>query len=435
MEKKYNKAELFFIIIMISAVSFSSCSTSKKLIKMDEQVLSGDPFIENLLAKYPAFFSNVLLNRDSFRVQIIYTSIDRTESNKPLFKTYYFNVHPDVYFYPASTVKMPVAFLALEKLNELSGRNVTKHTSMITGVGNSGQTAVLNDPQSSDGRPTIAQYIRKIFLVSDNDAFNRLYEFVGPAYIRERLQAMGYEHTEIFHRLSLPLSLQQNFELNPVSFLDTSARVLFEEPSRTYPINISRRADFLGKGYLEKGQLISKPFDFSKKNKVILSDLHNMLQAVLFPESVPLKNRFRLSESDYRFLRRAMSQYPSESTWPAFMPDSFPDAYCKLLYWGDAKETLPKHLRIFNKVGEAYGFLTDVAYIVDFEKKIEFMLSATIYCNSDGVFNDDKYDYEIIGIPFLKNLGGVFYEYELNRKRNFPPDLSEFRFEYESSDE
>ena len=62
--------------------------------------------------------------------------------------------------------------------------------------------------------------------------------------------------------------------------------------------------------------------------------------------------------------------------------------------------------------------------------KVEFMLTATIYCNSDGIFNDDKYDYETIGFPFLKNLGKIIYEYELKRQRSNIPDLSLFQIDY-----
>ena len=101
------------------------------------------------------------------------------------------------------------------------------------------------------------------------------------------------------------------------------------------------------------------------------------------------------------------------------------------MYGTRKQERIPGHIRIFNKVGWAYGFLTDVAYVVDFEKKIEFMLSATIYCNSDGVLNDDTYDYETVGLPFLEQLGRVVYEYELGRKRKHQPDLSRFKVAYD----
>ena len=68
---------------------------------------------------------------------------------------------------------------------------------------------------------------------------------------------------------------------------------------------------------------------------------------------------------------------------------------------------------------------------VSFDKKIEFFLSATIYCNKDGILNDDIYDYETIGFPFMKNLGQLIYGLESKRSRKIIPDLSPFIFEYD----
>ncbi len=92
------------------------------------------------------------------------------------------------------------------------------------------------------------------------------------------------------------------------------------------------------------------------------------------------------------------------------------------------QRSIPGHIRIFNKVGDAYGFLTDAAYIVDFKNNIEFILSATIYTNENQTFNDDNYEYAEIGLPFLKNLGQAIYEIELEREREYKPDLSRFSF-------
>ena len=86
---------------------------------------------------------------------------------------------------------------------------------------------------------------------------------------------------------------------------------------------------------------------------------------------------------------------------------------------------------MFNKVCWAYGFLTDASYVVDVKNKVEFMLSATIYVNSDGILNDDKYDFERIGNPFMYQLGQTIYAYERTRKRPFKPDLSAFKLKYE----
>ena len=95
------------------------------------------------------------------------------------------------------------------------------------------------------------------------------------------------------------------------------------------------------------------------------------------------------------------------------------------------KGKLPENLRIFNKIGDAYGQMLDIAYIIDFKNKVEFFLSATIYCNRDGILNDDKYDYDSIGLPFMKHLGQAIYDYELKRERKVKPDLSPFIFKYD----
>jgi hypothetical protein len=47
--------------------------------------------------------------------------------------------------------------------------------------------------------------------------------------------------------------------------------------------------------------------------------------------------------------------------------------------------------------------------------------------NADGVFNDDAYEYDEIGMPFLARLGRAVYEHELRRERPRRPDLSRFR--------
>lgn len=172
--------------------------------------------------------------------------------------------------------------------------------------------------------------------------------------------------------------------------------------------------------------------DFSSKNRIGLQDLHSVLIGLVFPNTVPTAQRFNFRPEDRNFMLKYMSQLPTESKSPPYSADtaSHWQSYCKFLLYGSQKGPLPKNIRIFNKVGEAYGQLTDVAYVVDFEKKIEFFLSATIYCNKDEVLNDDQYDYETIGFPFMKQLGQVIYDYELKRKRKLIPDLSPLVFDY-----
>jgi hypothetical protein len=128
-----------------------------------------------------------------------------------------------------------------------------------------------------------------------------------------------------------------------------------------------------------------------------------------------------------------MSKYPTESKDPTYSGTdmNFP-TYCKFLYYGSEKQAkLNPHVRIFNKVGDAYGFLLDNAYVVDFDKGIEFLVTAVILCNEDEVFNDEIYDYDTIGFPFFKALGQHIYDYESTRKKAILPDLDYLKFNYE----
>lgn len=390
--------------------------------------LNKNSFLINLLHQYPEYFDTLLRQNNQWNIRIIYTQIDRKADNSPLLTNYYFNIDPIQYFYPASTVKMPTAFLALQKLNELNLPGLNKNSTMITEAAYSRQDAVYNDPNSPDGRPTIENYIKKIFLVSDNDAYNRLYEFLGQEYINSTLHKMGYDSVQILHRLDISRTEDENRHTNPVKFYDTSGNLLYQKPLVKSEMPYQPRKTFLGKGYMNGGQQINQPFDFSNKNRINLTDLHSMLQTLIFPEIFPQQSRFKLTDEEYRFLYRYMSMKPGESDFPQY-DSNYNGAHSKFLMYG-GKGDLAPDIRIFNKIGEAYGFLTDVAYIVDFNKKIEFFLSATIYCNSDGIFNDDHYDYENVGLPFLKNLGEVLYGYELKRKRKHVPDLSKFKTDY-----
>ena len=150
--------------------------------------------------------------------------------------------------------------------------------------------------------------------------------------------------------------------------------------------------------------------------------MQKMLQAVLFPASLPKQNRFNITEGDRLFLLQYLSQYPSETNYPKYDSTHFYDSYVKF-FFQDSTHSMPKHIRVFNKVGWAYGCLTDVSYVLDTKNNIDYMLSATVYVNSDGVVNDSKYDEETIGFPFLKTIGTAFYQYDLQRPRKYQPKL------------
>ncbi|RDV12605.1 hypothetical protein DXT99_22350 [Pontibacter diazotrophicus] len=391
-----------------------------------------DDFLKNILLKAGNDSVNMLLrNPGEYRLQIIYTEINRDKNNNPSFKNYYFNHDPDLYFNPASMVKLPLAFLALEKLNRLQKKGVNKHIPLVFDSNYVGQKPLYTDATSANGLPSIAHFIRRAFLVSENDPYNRLYQFVGQQEINRNLHRKGYKDSRIVRQF-MGFTEEQNRHTNAVRFVNDDGSTRYSQP----PAYNSDSLDFnkvvlLGKAhYNSSDSLVNAPFDFTKQNNLPLEDLQQLLQSVMFPASVPKKQRFNLSEDDYSFLYCYLSQYPSETPYPKYEATLFYDSYAKF-FFRDSSQPMPANIRVFNKVGWSYGFLTDVSYVVDFENKVEYMLAATLYVNSDGILNDGKYDYDSVGYPFLYNLGQIIYNYELSRARTFKPDLSAFQVQYE----
>jgi hypothetical protein len=395
-----------------------------------------DKLLIDIFSTYKdSLFQSVKTHPETYRYQIIYTQIDRDKNNVPSFKNYYFNYDSLQYFNPASTVKMPLAFLSLEKLNQLKQKGIDMNTQMQFDSGYSRQTILYKDSTSENGLPSIAQFIRKAFLVSDNDAYNRMYEFVGQQTINRRMHEMGYPDFRITRRF-MRMTLDENRHTNPIRFIKPNGSLIYLQPMAYNPDSFDfSHINKMGRGFMNANDsLINEPIDFTMANSLTVYHLQQMLQSVLFPNSVATNRRFHLEKKDYDFLYRYLSQYPSETNYPKYDTGLYYDSYVKF-FFKQGSHNVPKYIRVFNKVGWAYGCLTDVSYVTDFKNKVEFMLTATIYVNSDGILNDDKYDYDNIGYPFMYILGQCIYNYELKRTRKYKPDLSRFNLHYEKRKE
>lgn len=372
-------------LLFICLILLSSCAQEKQNLN----------FLEVALSSNDLRIKRVMDSLDRYQVQIRYTQIDR-RNDSIIFTDYDFQVNDSMYFYPASSVKFPVAVLALEKLNRID--SLTLKTRYY----------IEGDTIES----TVAKDVSQIFAVSDNLANNRLVEFLGFEAINQNLIEKGISPVRISHRLGYH---SDDLRTKPlIVYLNDSTTgitksLLDKTPKQLELLNIKK-----GKGYYENDELIQVPFDFGLKNYYPISSQHNLLKRVIFPENYDVSERFNISNDQREHLLKAMRTVPQKVGYDA---TTYYDGYCKFFIYGDTKNTIPEHIEIYNKVGFAYGTLTDCAYIKDTEKNIDFLLTTTILVNKDGIFNDDAYEYDEIGIPFLAQLGREIYNQEVNRKQ------------------
>ncbi len=390
-------------------------------------------FLKQLLESKPELFSGILNHPNKNEVQVMYTQVNRDKNNKPSFKTFSYRINPKHYFYPASTVKLAAVIFALEKINELKIKSLTAYSTMITDTAFKGQTPVTKDETAADGKPSIAHYIKKVLLTSDNDAYNRLFEFVGRAEMNAKLKKYGMTESRILNRLAIGDGGEREKNTNPIRFYNGDALVYSQAAQydpNNYPLELTNL--IVGVGYMDsKEQLVNKPYSFENKNVFTIKDQQLLMRRLIAPEAFAAKDRFNLTPADYQLIYTYMSKLPTESDYPKYDTKEFWPTYAKMLFYGrDKNAVIEPNIRIFDKYGDSYGFIIDNAYIVDFKNGIEFFLTAVVQSNEDGIYNDGKYEYETVCYPFMKNLGRSIYEYELQRKKVHQPNLSKYVMEY-----
>lgn len=346
--------------------------------------------LKHVLKTDKGIIHQVMQNSQEFEVQIIYSKIKRNKKGVITFKDYHYHVDANQYFYPASTVKFPIAILALEKLDSISNTSVNS-------------TFSIGDEAT---QWKFSEEVSKLFAVSDNEASNHLFEFIGFDDLNNGMKKKGLSPFRITHRLSTANSGSR--VIKPITlYKDDGSVVKFPSIQTKAFVPLKLNGIQKGNGYLEGKQIVQKPFDFSAKNYYPLETLHNTLKRIVFPEAFEENERFKLSEKSRQFILFSMQNLPRNA---GYDPKEYFDGYCKFFMFGDTKESIPDYIKIYNKVGEAYGTLTDCAYIVDSKNNIEFLVSATILVNKNKIFNDGIYEYDSIGFPFLAELGRQLYQ-------------------------
>ncbi|PHQ28550.1 serine hydrolase [Leeuwenhoekiella nanhaiensis] len=357
-------------------VVFTSCKTGSPSV-FEQALQSSNPKIKNVMQS-PA----------GHEIQILYTEIKRDSLNRPQFTEYAFNLDEDNYFYPASTVKLPVLLLALEKLS----------TDPLLR-----DQVDLNTPYKIPGDTVVHQLatdLVEIIAVSDNEAYNHLFEFLGRDSINALVARKRLGPFQINHRLSTPDSdaaLSRGLVFYPQNADSIVVSGYTSKPIKKLNLKNLRK----GKAYMQGDSLVEQAFDFSAKNYFPLRTQQEVLKRLLFENAYTPEERFQIKPEYRDFLLETMPKYPREL---GYDPEQFPDGYVKFFVYGDTAAKLDHSVAIFNKVGDAYGTLTDNAFIQT-KDGVEFLLSATLLVNENATFNDDTYEYEELGLPFLGELG------------------------------
>jgi len=352
-------------------------------------------FIQDLLHRHQQKFGKFATNPEKHKVQILWTEVRDWEVDGTQMRSSRYRVGQE-YIYPASTVKLCAAVAALSQLRRLRNKTkvrVTPWTPLIIHPSKAtGGTVLCEDPTNvPSGRVTVAHLIRKVFLASDNPAHNALCAVAGYQYLHETMWSHGLFSLMLHHPISAKWGEGEQHFAPAVEFWPDDGSP-FSIPSRRWqpPAEKGAQKIRLGRAYFDEGgKRVARPMDFSRKNRFSLEDMHKLTLMICRPGLFGMLP-FGLGEEDIRHLQAVMQLFTTESSNPAYELDR---DWNKLFAPGVEKAVGTEGVRISNKIGQAYGFTIDSAFVEDNLAGRSFLLTVGAYTNKNGIFNDEIYEY------------------------------------------
>lgn len=353
-----------------------------------------------LLRGRPELFRDLLERADEHRIKVEVALVVDVPGGRTLARGG-FERGPE-YFYPASSVKTCAVIAASQLLAEIDAAtdvDVGLDTPLRFEPLFPGESVEERDPgHLANGLITAGHEMRKVMLVSDNAAYNRLYELAGPERIAASLAAAGLGRARIVHRLSEFHSPEEQL-MTPRVVLrpEGGGPITIEERRWSTEGNGGMSGLVLGAAHASGGAVVDGPMSFERKNFMALRDLLDMNVMLLDPDvhvpGRPPGARIDLPDGDRARIAEAMTSTPGASADPVYDPEAYPDDYSKFLLPGLERVDAGRGWIVRDKVGRAYGFSVTNGQIVDPATGTTLYVAATIYTNANGVVGDGVYEY------------------------------------------
>lgn len=358
--------------------------------------------LEALLAQRPDDFRAMLAAKREFRLQVLLAEPVVGKDGRVTLRRSRLG-DPRQYFYPASTVKLGGAIAALLELQRLSREQGDAFTL------DASWRALPRFPGDPVDPPWIqvADDLRAMLIVSDNPPYNRCFEMLSQKGLNETLWRAGLSSARMWHRLSEARAADEHRVTRQFAIQQGDTVLAIAPRESGVALDNSAFDDLLvGSSHMRGKERVEKPMSFADKNAITLEDLQDMLAMVVRPDIDLGKRGFpELSVTARAFLVEQLGAYPRESASPKYDEKKHPDEYCKFLLPGLRRVVPAEALRVYAKIGQAYGFAIENSYVENVATGRGFFLAAVIYVNADGCIGDDRYEYEKVADPFFAALG------------------------------
>lgn len=330
----------------------------------------------------------VFSNQEEYKLQIRLS----TMQNDSLITT---KIGSENYYYPASLVKFPTVLAVLHKLQE-EGLSLEDKI-VINDIDIEGDKSFIYKTKKGI---SFKELIEKTVVVSDNDYYNVLYHFVGPAYLNDYLNNRGFKDVLIY-RCFNGCSKEEQLKTAGYNVYSTSdslklkvteSMLGWEEISEKFAYSEDKR---VGDRFIKKGKVIATPYDFNENLEFPVNSLHQMMIGFISDSS---DIKWNIGEKNRFFFLEKLRQHPADIGQGEYSVQDF-----KIIGFGNQKMDNSR-FTTHSKIGYSYGFITESAYVVDAVSNQSFYLTISMYVNSNNTINDGRYQYNSIATPFMGTL-------------------------------
>lgn len=339
----------------------------------------------------------VLANPEKYHLQIHFTAVNEQERAIVLNE---YSLYKDKYYYhPASLIKFPLALASLEmftKFQEQFGISLQSKIESKTCSCDFGTDNYVNHKS----KPTLDILYREMLIMSNNDAYNFFYDFVGPTYFNKRMTELGLSNIILRNRFYASCGGEKAKLHGGISFMKDSANVKYAIRCQTDSLQDNVQSIYLNEGAAKSNNLVS------------LYSLHQLMKKLFYPatsNSVPALN---ISETNLNYFKQTIASYPKSI--PEY--SIYPNHYHKYLIPPDLINNQDSSIKIYSKNGNAGGYISDIMYFTDEKNKVKYFLSVSMYNASNKYYYRRRAYYTSPGIDFFRQLSKVLYNYEKEKK-------------------
>jgi hypothetical protein len=384
-----------------------------------------------------------MLQNLKYRLQLLLREVEIDDQKKEIrfIRSDYRADHE--YFYPASAIKTFASIAALLKLHEINIQQPkTKKFSIQSPIGLCKNKCMTEDSSNLDsgesqGKITIWHEIKKMQLISSNEAFNHLFNISNHDFLHQKLNPV-FPSLRINHRLNTFETQKECLKTPKIEIYQGKNKYTIPEHQSDLlftPYQYTNTDFSMGVGYYDPKQKkkIDGAYSFAEKNGVTFEDFQKLSIGIYFFEYWKKKYQFidaKITDIEFKALfellnpiqnhlddlKKIMSLDPLQSNNPVYKDPAFTENRFKPMIQG-ILSVIQKDQRInlnyFNKAGKAMGSHMDNAVIEYHTSKKKKILLVTVgaFVGVHAVINGNDYPYQKYSSPLFYQTGIAIGKY------------------------